>query len=175
MIYVQQSLVPGEKIVFGGFFHWMYTVSALSWIFIGLFMAFMLIHGAMYVQYSEIPPLSYYVQAMWELHPYVRLGAFCLMLFGFFQCGLMFAVRATTEIAITDRRLIIKRGIIARQVDEMSIDRIEGVVVQQGIMGRIFGYGRVIVRGMGIGAIVLPSMLDNPIALRQAIDKAREL
>ena len=175
MIYVQQSLVPGEKIVFGGFYHWMYTFSALSWIFIGFIMAFIVIHSAIFLQFQAIPPSDVYLEAMWSLHPYVRIGAFCLFVFGLFQCFVMLAIKATTEIAVTDRRLIIKRGIIARHVDEMSVDRIEGVVVQQGIFGRIFGYGQVIVRGMGVGAIVLPAMIENPIALRQAVDKAREL
>ncbi len=175
MIYVQQSLVPGEKIVFGGFYHWMYTVNALMWIGIGFVMALIVVNGAIFLQYGELPPTSAFLDAMWSVHPYVRIGAFCLFLFGLFQCGIMLAIKATTEIAVTDRRLIIKRGIIARHVDEMSVDRIEGVVVQQGIFGRIFGYGQVIVRGMGVGAIVLPAMIDNPIALRQAIDKAREL
>lgn len=175
MIYVQQSLIPGEKIVFGGFYHWMYTFNALMWVVIGFFMAFMVIHAAIYIQFPEMPPVSYYIYAMWELHPYVRIAALCLFLFGLIQCALYLAIKATTEIAITDRRLIIKRGIISRHVDEMSIDRIEGVVVEQGIMGRIFGYGRIIVRGMGVGAVVLPSMMENPVAFRQAIDKAREL
>ncbi len=54
----------------------------------------------------------------------------------------------------------------------MSIDRIEGVNVLQSIMGRIFGYGRVMVRGMGVGQVVLPP-IENPIAFRKAIEKAR--
>ena len=88
---------------------------------------------------------------------------------------MMMAFKATTEIAITTRRLIFKRGIVARHVDEMSIDRVEGVIVEQGVLGRIFQYGRVIVRGMGVGAIVLPGMLITPIMLRKAIEKAREV
>lgn len=78
----------------------------------------------------------------------------------------------TTEIAVTNRRLLYKRGWIARKVDEVSIDRVEGANVTQGILGRIFGYGRLVVRGVGIGEVELPS-IDEPIALRNAIDAAK--
>jgi len=56
----------------------------------------------------------------------------------------------------------------------MSIDRIEGVNVLQTVLGRIFNYGRLAVRGMGIGEVILPP-IENPIAFRQAIEKARSV
>jgi hypothetical protein len=42
------------------------------------------------------------------------------------------------------------------------------------VLGRIFGYGRIMVRGMGVGEVVLPP-ISNPIAFRRAIEKARTL
>ena len=83
-------------------------------------------------------------------------------------------VKATTEIAITNNRLIFKRGLVARQVGEINIDRIEGVNVLQTIMGRVFNYGRIMVRGMGVGEVVLPP-IEDPIAFRKAIEKAKAL
>jgi len=90
-------------------------------------------------------------------------------LLGFAQ---MMVVKATTEIAVTNRRLIYKRGLVARHVGEMSIDRIEGVNVLQGILGRLLNYGRVAVRGMGVGEVVLPP-IEDPIAFRLSIEKAK--
>ena len=86
----------------------------------------------------------------------------------------MMVVKVTTEIAITNSRLIYKRGLIARQVGEMSVDRIEGVNILQSIFGRIFNYGRIAIRGMGIGEVILPP-IEDAIALRQAIEKERSL
>ena len=86
----------------------------------------------------------------------------------------MMIIKATTEIAITNRRLVYKRGLIARYVGEMNIDRIEGVNVLQGVWGRIFNYGRVMVRGMGVGEVVLPP-IEDPIRFRKAIEKARSV
>ena len=81
-------------------------------------------------------------------------------------------VRATTEIAVTNSRLIYKRGLVARYVGEMSIDRIEGVNVLQGVLGRLLGYGRIMVHGIGVGEVILPPLAD-PIGFRKAIEKAR--
>ena len=86
----------------------------------------------------------------------------------------MMVIKATTEIAITNTRLVYKRGLVARHVGEMSIDRIEGVNVLQTILGRIFNYGRLAIRGMGIGEVVLPP-IEDPITFRQAIEKARAI
>ena len=109
-----------------------------------------------------------------EVHPGIRLLGFFLFLIGLMGFAQRMVVKATTEIAITNSRLIYKRGLIARYVGEMSIDRIEGVNVLQGILGRMFGYGRIMVRGMGVGEVILPPLKD-PIAFRRAIEKARTL
>ena len=94
------------------------------------------------------------------------------VVFGIFVFANMMIVKATTEIAITNQRLIYKRGLIARTVAELNIDRIEGVSVMQGINGRIFGYGRLIIRGMGVGEIVLPP-IENPVGVQKMIYEAR--
>ena len=82
--------------------------------------------------------------------------------------------KATTEIAVTSNRLVFKRGLIARQVGEINIDRIEGVNVLQSVLGRIFNYGRIMVRGMGVGEVTLPT-IEDPITFRRAIEKARSI
>ena len=69
-------------------------------------------------------------------------------------------VKATTEIAITTSRLVYKRGLVARTVGELNIDRIESIAVIQSVCGRIFNYGRLIIRGMGVGEIMLPPIED---------------
>ena len=70
---------------------------------------------------------------------------------------------------------IYKKGLIARHVGELGIDRIEGVSVSQGVWGRIWGYGTIIIRGMGVGEVILPSLIEEPIAFRKAIQEARSI
>ncbi|MGH1398433.1 MAG: PH domain-containing protein [Alphaproteobacteria bacterium] len=176
MLYVQQSLGPDEELVHVGKFHWMYTVHAFTAILWGLFISILIIVGAIifYKQTGKFPPELNWITAIKYIHPGVRIVSFIMFVLGLLSFAQMMVVKATTEIAITNNRLVYKRGLVARQVGEMSIDRIEGVNVLQGILGRIFGYGRVAVRGMGVGEVVLPP-LEEPIAFRKAIEKARTL
>jgi len=62
----------------------------------------------------------------------------------------------TTEMALTNKRVIAKSGIIRRNVIDVSNAKIEGVTYHQGIFGRIFGYGSVLVRGTGVGQVPVP-------------------
>jgi uncharacterized membrane protein YdbT with pleckstrin-like domain len=175
MLYVQQSLSPGEEIVCIGHFPWMYTAHAISCIVWGVIGCIAIIMGAIYLNFNfghNFDPDATLLQQIRELHPGIRLGAFFVFLMGLFKFAHMMVVRASTEVAVTSSRIIYKRGLVARYVGELSIDRIEGVNVIQTFLGRIFGYGRIMVRGMGVGEVILPP-LANPIEFRKAIEKAR--
>lgn len=176
MLYVQQSLGPDEELVHVGKFHWMYTVNAFMAIVWGMVTAIFIIVGAIliYNQMGWFEPGISLLEQIRGIHPIVRIFAFIAFLLGLLSFAQMMVVKATTEIAITNTRLIYKRGLIARQVGEISIDRIEGVNVLQSILGRLFDYGRLAIRGMGIGEVVLPP-IDQPIKFRQAIEKARSI
>lgn len=62
---------------------------------------------------------------------------------------LFIALWLATELSITDRRVVVKTGLIARQVRELHLSRIEGIEVDQSILGRVLTYGTVMVRGVG--------------------------
>lgn len=176
MLYIQQSLGPDEELVHVGQFHWIYTLSAIMSIVWGVLGCIAVIWGGIYLQQNFLS--GFYSESVLgmirQLHPGIRILAFFVFLMGLMRFAQMMIVKATTEIAITNSRLVYKRGLVARQVGEMSIDRIEGVNVLQGIMGRIFNYGRIMVRGMGVGEVVLPP-LDDPISFRKSIEKAKTL
>jgi uncharacterized membrane protein YdbT with pleckstrin-like domain len=87
--------------------------------------------------------------------------------------GLLSLLRAwfrrwTTEIAVTDRRVIYKRGFIRRYTVEMHMDKVESIDVDQSVLGRLLDYGDVIVRGTGASFEPLP-MVQSPIKLRNAV------
>lgn len=56
---------------------------------------------------------------------------------------------ATTEFAVTNRRVIAKTGFIRRHTVEMLLMKVESVSVNQGVLGRLFNFGTVIVTGTG--------------------------
>ena len=182
MLYVQQSLAADEELVHVGHFHWIYTVKAVLSIAWGLLICLLILFGAVYIQlelslsFSDNGPRegAGWFENIRNLHPGVRLLAFVVFLLGLFRFAQMMVVKATTEIAVTTSRLIYKRGLIARRVGEISIDRIEGVNVLQGMIGRILNYGRVMVRGRGVGEVVLPP-IEDPVGFCKAIDKARSV
>lgn len=175
--YIQQSLTDGEELIHVGHFHWMYNVQAVMNIIFSFVLSIALLVFAIKMQPVIFGAGDAFAQMGWidkiqALHPGVRILAFLLIVLGLFKFAQMMIIRATTEIAITNKRLVYKRGLVARYVGEMNIDRIEGVNVLQGIMGRIFNYGRIMVRGMGVGEVILPP-IEDPIKFRRAIDKAR--
>ena len=174
MLYIQQSLGPDEELVHIGKFHWMYTVGSFMSILWGLFGAVMVMIGA-YVAYTQLkwlPPDYGFFASIKAIHPGVRVFAFLVFVFGLVKFAHMMVIKATTEIAITNTRLVYKRGLVARHVGEISIDRIEGVNVLQTVMGRIFNYGRIMIRGMGVGEVTLPP-IEDPIRFRRAVEEAK--
>lgn len=196
MLYVQQSLGPGEEILEGATFHWMYTMRAVFWILFGVGAGIAIGYADIWWTvtseirdvYIDLPPQQYalawhkiiaehggYMQIIWSLPLVLR---FCML--GFFLMGLFFylhlmIIKATTEIAVTNERVIYKKGLIARHVGELGIDRIEGVSVSQGVWARIWGYGTIIIHGMGVGEVSLPDLIENPIQFRKAIAEAKAL
>ena len=79
-----------------------------------------------------------------------------------------FVRRATTELAITNHRVIYKAGLFGRHTIEMSLSKVESVDVDQSILGRIFGYGTVVVRGTG-GSLEPIRNVSDPLVFRNNI------
>jgi uncharacterized membrane protein YdbT with pleckstrin-like domain len=79
--------------------------------------------------------------------------------------------RFTTEVAVTDRRIIYKIGFIKRRTVEMHMDKVESVDVDQSIMGRLMNYGDITIRGTGETLETLRT-IDHPLELRNHITAA---
>lgn len=75
----------------------------------------------------------------------------------------------TLEFGVTNKRVILKKGIIGRQTEEMKIGSIETVEIDQGVLGRMLGYGDVKVTGRGISDVVFRRM-DDPMAVKRHIE-----
>jgi uncharacterized membrane protein YdbT with pleckstrin-like domain len=76
--------------------------------------------------------------------------------------------RATTEIAVTDRRVILKTGLVSRRTVEINLTRVESVDVRQSIAGRMLNFGDVIIRGTGAGVEPL-HMIEAPLEFRRRV------
>lgn len=141
--YVEKSLAEGEEIVSQG--TWPLAYWTFAWLLVGV---------------SAIAGFLSLVYLGW-------LVAVALIWF-----ALVAVHMSTTQFAVTNQRVALKRGWLTLHTQELAVSNIEEVRVEQTLIGRLFGFGRVIVTGTGEGVIAFPPM-GHPIRFRQAIENAR--
>jgi uncharacterized membrane protein YdbT with pleckstrin-like domain len=89
---------------------------------------------------------------------------------GFLLLLLAFINRRTSEFAVTNKRVIVKIGWISRRTIEMSLTKVESIDVVQGILGRVLGYGTILV--VGTGSTKEPfKYIDDPLGFRRAVQE----
>ena len=176
--YVRESLTEDEEIIHAARFHWTFSMVAVLNIVYGVIGAIIVIVLGVKFQPGimgyVVPEGVGLIKQIHLLHPGVKIFSFLVILFGIWRFMRMMVFKATTEVAITNIRLIFKVGLVARKIEEIQADRIEGVDVYQGFFGRLLGYGYLIIRGMGIGELYLPP-IEDPMTMRKAIDRARSI
>jgi len=147
MKYVESNLMPNEDVLLSAKIHWIVYLKPVVLILLGiLFVLFM--DG----------PLD--------------------MLFGFALPGLIYCIFTwisvkSTELVITSKRVIAKFGLIKRQTMELDHSKIESLMVNQGIIGRIVNSGTIIINGTGGNATPIPSISD-PLGFRKEYYKIIE-
>ena len=109
---------------------------------------------------------------------YSLLAWLALIVFGILLIGIViFLVKMirkwSTEIGVTSHRFVEKTGLFSLHTNEIALNNIEGVQVNQGLLGRIFGYGTVRIEGTGMDAVTTPNIAD-PVAFVRAIQTAKE-
>ncbi len=109
-----------------------------------------------------------------QVIPWLWPLGIALMIIGFFLWTSVIVVYQATELAVTNKRIIVKLGVIRRATTELYLTRIEGVEVEQSILGRMLGYGTVYVRGIGT-EIAPVSNISNPLGFRKAFFEAADL
>ncbi len=110
----------------------------------------------------------------WALLPRILLGVLLLPIL----VGLYFLIDAwvqsrTTEIAITNKRVIAKFGFIKRQTVEINIDKVEALRVEQGFWARMLGFGTIIITGAGTAISPMRNIAD-PLAFRRKFMEATD-
>jgi uncharacterized membrane protein YdbT with pleckstrin-like domain len=80
-----------------------------------------------------------------------------------------YMVRATTDLGVTNKRVIAKSGLIGRRTVEQRIQKIESIRVDQGIFARMLDYGTIMIHGTG-GATTPIRNVANPFAFKRAVE-----
>ena len=148
MSYVQSVLQPGEQVRHISSVHWI-----VYWP--GVAVALLAV-VAYWLSDTRLLP------GFWRYSAYaLAVVAAVLLIQQWFQWWI-------TEIAVTNRRVIYKKGLIRRQTNEMNMDKVESVQIDQSILGRMFDYGNVTILGTGEGFETLRT-IASPIELRNSI------
>jgi uncharacterized membrane protein YdbT with pleckstrin-like domain len=116
------------------------------------------------------------VSALFKLHWVTRipLAFWILLAIPTFGITLVIALYEylrvrNIEQGVTNKRVIFKTGIISRKSEEMKLGSIETVEIDQGILGRILGYGSVKVTGRGTSDVLF-RLVNDPMAVKRAIE-----
>ena len=93
----------------------------------------------------------------------------------FFLVGIITLVSSfinfkTSEFGLTNKRIIAKEGFIKRKSVEILLTKVEAIKVSQGILGRIFGYGTIIIIGTG-GSKDPLHKIANPLEFRKKLQE----
>jgi len=142
--YVETILEPGERVTHRAHLHWIIYWRAVVLTLIGGLMCFTADSNG------------------------VAIIGFILVLLGALSLLRASIARWTTEIAVTNRRVILKHGLIRRDTIEINMPQVESVDVRQSILGRLLNYGTVLVRGTGGGLNPL-AYVSAPLPLRRAV------
>jgi uncharacterized membrane protein YdbT with pleckstrin-like domain len=149
--YVEGHLLAGEHVVYKTRLHWILFLRPALVVVAGIALALVL-------RPVQDPPWLWMLGAGVTL---VGLG-----------WGLVHYVELmTSEFAVTSSRLILKVGLISRYTTELLLTKVETIGVQQGLMGRMLGYGDLTVTGTG-GAREVFRRVRDPIGFRNHVQQA---
>ena len=116
------------------------------------------------------------VKALFELHWFSKIPMVIWIILAIPTLGLTLVLALwewlklrNIEQGVTNKRVVLKKGIISRKSEEMKISSIETVEIIQGVIGRIFGFGTVKVTGRGISDLVFKN-INDPMDVKRKIE-----
>jgi uncharacterized membrane protein YdbT with pleckstrin-like domain len=151
MSYINRYLQPGETIVHRARMHWIIYTRAIVWTIV----AAGVYRGSMRFADPDVAMA-------------LKIAAAAILLIAILEWLRAMIRRWSTELAITDRRIIVKRGLIRRSSNEMNLSKVESVEVEQSILGRILDFGTIIIKGTG-GGLEPVIGIDRPLEFRSYV------
>jgi uncharacterized membrane protein YdbT with pleckstrin-like domain len=138
MSYVESNLVPGEVVIYQTRLHWIVMLGHVVLGFVlGLAAAFLL------YQASRQTGIDHDTLLIMEG------GGVALLVCAAIAILVGTVRRNATEMAVTNRRVVIKTGLMSRKTIEMLLNKVESIEVTEPSLGRVLGYGTIVVVGTG--------------------------
>ncbi|MCZ7384563.1 MAG: PH domain-containing protein [Candidatus Methanoperedens sp.] len=87
--------------------------------------------------------------------------------------GIIYLDRSSRKYAITNKRVIGRRGIVSEDFKSSTFKHITSLRVKQGIIGKIFNFGNIIIdtSGSGSGFEFIWRYVNNPVQVKNEIEK----
>ena len=137
--YISKTLIAGETVLYRAHLHWVvlfwHAVIGLIAMLVGL----VLLLGTLVTTGRDLGGGG--IAAV--------IGGAALFLAGLVFLLIGILKRRSTEIAVTNKRVLIKTGFFSRKTIEIFLSKIESVVVHESLTGKTLGFGTVTVRGTG--------------------------
>lgn len=154
MGYAENNLISGEVITYRGRLHWIVLARAISLtLLMDLAGAVAIVLGAT----KSLPESAIFVGIA------LLVGSGAVM-----GCAVM--VRNAAEFVVTNKRVIVKLGIVRKHTAEMFLHKVESIGVDQTVAGRIFGFGTISINGTG-GSIESFQTIAKPFEFRRQVQE----
>lgn len=149
MSYIDRHLLPGEVVTYRTRLHWKIFVVPV------------------------IIALVMLALALWALSENRRAIAIAPAAIGVLVLIAAWIRRASSEFAVTNKRVIFKLGVTTTRSMELLLSKIEGITVTQTLGDRMFGSGAIVVTGSG-GSQEHFDGIQSPLDFRQAVQAATD-
>ncbi len=133
MSYVDDHLLPGERVVYRARLHWIAFRASL------LLLTLAVVAGVA----GQLVSTNAYEDA-WKL--WVPAGLVVLALLAAIGPWIR---QTTSEFAVTDKRVLVKTGVVQRDSLETLLSKVEAIGVDQTLLGRMLGFGSITIVGTG--------------------------
>ena len=167
MAYVERMIAPGEEMIGVSRIHWIHVVQGLLWL-IGLMALGFVLDSLIAGFFGLILPSVQFAGALLEA-TWLELFFLCAGLYIF---SVYFIHFATTEVALTNQRVIYKRGWIFVDIKEVNLDEIKGSNIDLGLLGRFLGYGSIALDARFVRDTQLP-FINEPYRFVRAMNEAQ--
>ena len=111
-----------------------------------------------------------------QFHWIMKLPIWLFFLLGFLTFGFTWVISIylyvklrCIEQGVTDKRVIFKSGVIRRKTEELRLGSVECVEIKQSILGRLLGYGDLLMSGISGQAVVF-KFIKNPLIIKRDIE-----
>ncbi len=152
MSYIDRNLIEGERVVYRTRLHWLvFAMPILVTIVVLLPTAWFLFSSVSSQGFAWVP----LVVALLVLLP-------------------AFVKRQSSDFAVTNKRVMMKSGVMTTRSVELLLNKIEAIAVDQSLLGRMFGYGNIVVTGSG-GTREAFSHIQSPLEFRRAVQSVSDL